>query len=338
MPPKKRERDAPSTTAALVATTTSSTPTAVFVGFFRAMNISGHNVIRMAVLSEVLLACGAVRCATYIQSGNVVFTLPTSSSLAAVKETKKGMTQQEHGSQHYFGVADFKARVMDVLTSDHGIRNTDMVIRSLSQLDQAMDSCPVVPFTPSSISMSTDTTTVEPPNTKGAAAPPTTPKRKAAALDKELMVRLHDDVVAPSGITTKTQLNPRCVMAYLFTEPCIPTEEVVAAPKQSKPTAATTKGATTTTVASDMLLATGKVTNEVLLFPNVRRNGATTATTTATSPNNNASELFLYFPNSVVGSKMNIDVAKKCFSASSAPTARNWLTMCAMRALANSMK
>jgi uncharacterized protein (DUF1697 family) len=45
-----------------------------WIGFFRGINVGGHNVLPMKELKSVLEGIGCSDVATYIQSGNVVFT------------------------------------------------------------------------------------------------------------------------------------------------------------------------------------------------------------------------------------------------------------------------
>lgn len=57
-----------------------------WVGFFRGINVGGHNVLPMKELKSVLESIGCTEVATYIQSGNVVFT--NTESRAEVLESK----------------------------------------------------------------------------------------------------------------------------------------------------------------------------------------------------------------------------------------------------------
>lgn len=124
MPPRKRTRDDEGPVATL------PTPH-VFVGFFRALNVSGCNVIRMAALTEVLRSCGALRCQTYIQSGNVAFTIPADMTALA-----------------------FASNVMRVLAEEHAIVNSAFVVRSLESLETIIARCPVSKSPSSSASIS----------------------------------------------------------------------------------------------------------------------------------------------------------------------------------------
>lgn len=44
-----------------------------FVALLRGINVGGHRIIKMAALREIFTGAGATDVATYIQSGNVVF-------------------------------------------------------------------------------------------------------------------------------------------------------------------------------------------------------------------------------------------------------------------------
>lgn len=48
----------------------------VYAALFRAVNVSGHNVIKMEYLRKLMEANGFLNVETYIQSGNVVFETP----------------------------------------------------------------------------------------------------------------------------------------------------------------------------------------------------------------------------------------------------------------------
>jgi uncharacterized protein (DUF1697 family) len=66
-----------------------------YVALLRAVNVGGHNSLPMATLKKVMTAHGAASVATYIQSGNVVFThslaeAKLSSQLAAAIEAEVG--------------------------------------------------------------------------------------------------------------------------------------------------------------------------------------------------------------------------------------------------------
>lgn len=47
-----------------------------FVGLLRGINVGGHHVIPMSVLTEIFLGAGCYDVRTYIQSGNVIFSAP----------------------------------------------------------------------------------------------------------------------------------------------------------------------------------------------------------------------------------------------------------------------
>ncbi len=56
-----------------------------YVALLRGINVSGHNIIKMAKLKEVLVQYDFVEVSTYLQSGNVVF----QSALSKVKELEE---------------------------------------------------------------------------------------------------------------------------------------------------------------------------------------------------------------------------------------------------------
>jgi hypothetical protein len=330
MAPKKRERSADNL---LTLHLTQIPPirascSSVFVGFFRAINIAGHNVIRMQLLVNVMLSCGAARCVTYIQSGNVIFTLlppapPQQQQYpGGDQQTTTTITTSQQLSQ-------LKERVLDTLLRDHGIKNTDLVIRSLEELSVAMERCPVV-LTPPSDAAGSEST-----------SPSNKTSSKAKGTRHGTVAALQNNSAPATAVTNNIMIpthNPKHVICYLFADRCIPSGlvGVAAAATQERTTAVSSAAARDSDdaphpLAESMLRATGKLTEETILFPN--RNMMADQ-----PPPGHVAELFIYFPISVVGSKLTIDVAKKCFSAPSAPTARNWLTLCAVRALAESMK
>jgi uncharacterized protein (DUF1697 family) len=65
----------------------------VYVALLRGINVGGNNLIKMAALREAFEALGYQAVATYIQSGNVVFTATGSkASLVTAIETALGET------------------------------------------------------------------------------------------------------------------------------------------------------------------------------------------------------------------------------------------------------
>lgn len=47
-----------------------------YIALLRGVNVSGHNIIKMAALREILTAGGFADVRTYIQSGNIIFSAP----------------------------------------------------------------------------------------------------------------------------------------------------------------------------------------------------------------------------------------------------------------------
>lgn len=118
MPPTKRQRSNSAEhhnekQQASPQPTKASSPTNVkgFAGFFCALNVGGHNRIKMDALVNVFLGCGAVACTTHIQSGNVAFTLPT------------GLPD----------IATFSSMVCSTLKEAHHV-NTEMIVRDCAEL------------------------------------------------------------------------------------------------------------------------------------------------------------------------------------------------------------
>ena len=60
-----------------------------YVALLRGINVGGNRIIKMSDLREIFVAVGADDVATYIQSGNVVFTHPVRSERALVAELEK---------------------------------------------------------------------------------------------------------------------------------------------------------------------------------------------------------------------------------------------------------
>ena len=65
------------------------TRTQAYLALLRGINVGGKNIIRMADLRACFEAGGYGRVATYIQSGNVVFTAPKASSAALTSRIEK---------------------------------------------------------------------------------------------------------------------------------------------------------------------------------------------------------------------------------------------------------
>lgn len=62
-----------------------------YIAFLRGINVSGHKKIIMADLKVLLLNMGFEDVATYIQSGNIVFTSDEKSSDSLEEKIKKGI-------------------------------------------------------------------------------------------------------------------------------------------------------------------------------------------------------------------------------------------------------
>jgi uncharacterized protein (DUF1697 family) len=60
-----------------------------YVALLRGINVGGNRMIKMADLRDVFAAAGAQDVATYIQSGNVVFTHPARSERTLAAELEK---------------------------------------------------------------------------------------------------------------------------------------------------------------------------------------------------------------------------------------------------------
>lgn len=92
-----------------------------YVGLLRAINVTGTNRISMEDLRAAFLFCGAEErsCLTYIQSGNVVFSLPKTIDDIYV----------------------FSHRLVDHLRTKHSVI-TSMVTRTLDELVELIDRCP----------------------------------------------------------------------------------------------------------------------------------------------------------------------------------------------------
>jgi uncharacterized protein (DUF1697 family) len=62
-----------------------------WVALLRAINLGAHNKVPMAGLRDVFAEAGASNVRTYIQSGNVVFTAPTSSRTALARKLERAV-------------------------------------------------------------------------------------------------------------------------------------------------------------------------------------------------------------------------------------------------------
>jgi uncharacterized protein (DUF1697 family) len=68
----------------------------VYLALFRAVNVSGHNIIKMEHLRKLMEANGFKNVQTYIQSGNVVFEHPETDK-AKIKREIEVLLYREYG-------------------------------------------------------------------------------------------------------------------------------------------------------------------------------------------------------------------------------------------------
>ena len=64
------------------------------VALLRGINVGGRNKVTMADLREVVTSLGYIDVATYIQSGNVVFTSPNADSAALAAALEHGIAER----------------------------------------------------------------------------------------------------------------------------------------------------------------------------------------------------------------------------------------------------
>ena len=76
-----------------------------YLALFRAVNVSGHNIIKMDHLRKVMLANGFKDVATYIQSGNVVFNVDESNK-AKVGKDLEVLLYKEYGHDVFIFILD----------------------------------------------------------------------------------------------------------------------------------------------------------------------------------------------------------------------------------------
>ena len=60
-----------------------------YVAFLRAINVAGHNIVRMSALRDAFAAAGCKNVRTYIQSGNVIFECPAEKSETIFQKIRK---------------------------------------------------------------------------------------------------------------------------------------------------------------------------------------------------------------------------------------------------------
>ncbi|MFP9114518.1 DUF1697 domain-containing protein [Flavobacterium sp. RHBU_3] len=76
-----------------------------YLALFRAVNVSGHNIIKMEHLRKVMEAEGYKNVATYIQSGNVVFTTDETDK-AKIKREMETLLYKEYGHDVFNFILD----------------------------------------------------------------------------------------------------------------------------------------------------------------------------------------------------------------------------------------
>lgn len=89
-----------------------------YISFLRGINVGGKNILPMKSLSALFEQCGARQVATYIQSGNVVFSLSTASQLPDLESKLAAQIQQQFGF------------------------TPSLLTMSLAELEQAIECCP----------------------------------------------------------------------------------------------------------------------------------------------------------------------------------------------------
>ncbi|MES2486172.1 MAG: DUF1697 domain-containing protein [Bacteroidota bacterium] len=76
-----------------------------YLALFRAVNVSGHNIIKMEHLRKLMEAEGYKNVATYIQSGNVVFETPETDK-AKIKRDMEVLLYREYGHDVFNFILD----------------------------------------------------------------------------------------------------------------------------------------------------------------------------------------------------------------------------------------
>jgi len=76
-----------------------------YLALFRAVNVSGHNIIKMEHLRKLMEAEGYKYVATYIQSGNVVFDTPETDK-AKIKRDMEVLLYREYGHDVFNFILD----------------------------------------------------------------------------------------------------------------------------------------------------------------------------------------------------------------------------------------
>lgn len=76
-----------------------------YLALFRAVNVSGHNIIKMEHLRKVMETEGYKNVATYIQSGNVVFSTDETDK-AKIKREMETLLYREYGHDVFNFILD----------------------------------------------------------------------------------------------------------------------------------------------------------------------------------------------------------------------------------------
>lgn len=76
-----------------------------YLALFRAVNVSGHNIIKMEHLRKLMETEGYKNVATYIQSGNVVFTTDETDK-AKIKREMETLLYREYGHDVFNFILD----------------------------------------------------------------------------------------------------------------------------------------------------------------------------------------------------------------------------------------
>ena len=87
-----------------------------YIALLRGINVSGHNLIKMAELKRMFEALGFSRVQTFIQSGNVLF--------ESAEEA-----------------AELRPRIEQAITATFGM-TVPVVLRTAAQLEQVITACP----------------------------------------------------------------------------------------------------------------------------------------------------------------------------------------------------
>ncbi len=64
------------------------------VGLLRGINVGGHNKVAMTDLREITTSLGHTEVATYVQSGNVVFSSPETDTIRAAENLERALAER----------------------------------------------------------------------------------------------------------------------------------------------------------------------------------------------------------------------------------------------------